>query len=281
MEDTNFIAESIPRLESNIDTMQQHQSRQQHGEIVDWVSSTNYPSQQSDYISQRQEGTGQHFIEAVEFRDWVDGASQTLFCPGIPGAGKTMMAAIVIENLLQTVQSAAVGVSYVYCNYRSQESQSTTSIFSAILKQSIQAKPSIPEPAIRLYENHASKGTRPGLQEILCTLEAVLTTSYSRVYLVIDALDELPDNEGTFFQLLRALRLLQAKVDIRLLATSRPILTIANEFKQLPSLDVRASDADVRQFVKGQFFRLPNCIRRDDELQQTVLNRIVEVVDGM
>lgn len=86
--DTSFIAESIPRLESNIEIVQQHQSRQQRDEILEWLSPTDFPAQQCDYISRRQEGTGRQFIDAAEFREWIDGASQTLFCPGIPGAGK-------------------------------------------------------------------------------------------------------------------------------------------------------------------------------------------------
>jgi hypothetical protein len=52
---------------------------------------------------------------------WLSEPHATLFCPGIPGAGKTMVAAIAIDYLLKPVQSSSHGVAYVYCNYKAQE----------------------------------------------------------------------------------------------------------------------------------------------------------------
>jgi hypothetical protein len=46
-------------------------------------------------------------------------------------------------------------------------------------------------------------------------------------------------------------------------------------------LEVRASGDDVRRFVAGQVYRLPNCIQRNFELQHMVRKGIVESVDGM
>lgn len=191
-----------------------------------------------------------------------------------------MMAAIAIDHLLRTVQSAASGVSYVFCSYREQESQTAANMFAAILKQLAQAKPSVPESVTRLHQCHAGQRTKPSLEGILRALETLLT-SYSTTYLVIDALDEFPDKEGTRSQFLHQIRLLQAKIDLRLLATSRSIPEIENEFESMPSLEIRANDADVKQFVMGQVYRLPNCIQRDAVLQQTVRDEIVEAVDGM
>lgn len=48
-----------------------------------------------------------------EFTKWLNGPTKTLFCPGIPGAGKTTITAIVIDQLLKVVWSDAVGVAYV------------------------------------------------------------------------------------------------------------------------------------------------------------------------
>ena len=52
-------------------------------------------------------------------------------------------------------------------------------------------------------------------------------------------------------------------------------------FCSIPTLEVRASEEDVRRYVAGQVPRLPNCIKRDDELKRTVQNKIIEAVDGM
>ena len=276
----SFVRKSIPALEMGVNAVEQEQNRQRYDNILAWISSNDFPAQQSDFIARRQPGTGLWFLNSPEFRGWIQGSKQTLFCPGIPGAGKTMMAAITIDHLLRTVQSDTIAMAYVFCNYKAQAEQTTSSLLAAILKQLVQVRPSIAEPIIRLYEHHAHRRTRPLLNEIIGALQSILT-NYSSVYVIIDALDECPDKDGTRSQLLAKLRDLQRKTDLRLMVTSRFIPAIENEFRSMVRLEVRASDADVKRFVAGQMDRLPKCIQRDDKLQGFVQDKIVEAVDGM
>jgi hypothetical protein len=67
--------------------------------FMQWLSLTDFPTQQHDITSRKQDGTGQWVLDSAEFKKWLDGPDKTLFCPGIPGAGKTMMAAIAIDHL--------------------------------------------------------------------------------------------------------------------------------------------------------------------------------------
>lgn len=67
--------------------------------ILNWLADSNYSSQHNDYLSRRQQGTGQWLLDSGEYQDWLSTDKQTLFCPGIPGAGKTILTAIVVENL--------------------------------------------------------------------------------------------------------------------------------------------------------------------------------------
>jgi len=189
------------------------------------------------------------------------------------------MVAITIDYLLRTVQSNNIGVAYLYCNYTAQADQTTTNLLAAILKQLVQARPSTAEPVARLYNHHASQETRPSPKEIFSALQSTLTC-HSSVYLVVDAFDECPD-KGTRSQLLDKLRTLQSKTDLHLMVTSRFIPEIVNGFKSAPTLEVRASEEDVKRFVKGQMYQLPNCVLRDDALQVMVQEKLVEAVDGM
>jgi hypothetical protein len=191
-----------------------------------------------------------------------------------------MMVAITVDHLLKTVRSNAIGVSYIYCNYKAQADQNTTILLATILKQLVRNRPSIADPVTRLYDLHTARKTRPSLEEIFGALQSVLT-SYSTVYVIIDALDECTDKDGTRSQLLAKLRDLQQKTDLRLMGTSRFIPDIVREFNGMPILEIRASDADVKQFVAGQIYRLPKCIQRDNKLQGSVQDKIVEAVDGM
>lgn len=190
------------------------------------------------------------------------------------------MTAVAIDHLLKAwSDTIGVGVVYVYCNYKAQIDQNVADLLAAILKQLVQARPSIAEPVEHLHKHHAKKGTKPSLEEIFKALQSVLK-NYSSVYFAIDALDEC-SNRATRRQFLAKLRDLQRGTDLRLLATSRWIPDIVDEFDEALMLEVRASDGDVKQFVAGQTYLLPNCIQRDDTLQEMVQDKIVQAVDGM
>src|SRR5689334_9598922 len=128
-----------------------------------------------------------------------------------------MIAAIAIDHLLKIARSSSVGVAYVYRNYKAREEQDATSLLAAILKQLVQARPSLVEPVERLHQQHDKKGTKPSLDEIFGTLRSVLA-NYSTVHVVIDALDECRDSR-TRRQFLAELRDLQAGTDLRLMVT--------------------------------------------------------------
>jgi Cdc6-like AAA superfamily ATPase len=248
--------------------------------VVKWISPTDYPAQQSDIIGRRQEGTGQWFLDAPEFATWLSEPKGTLFCPGIPGAGKTMVVAIAVDHLLRSVQSSSVGVVYVYCNYKAEEEQEASRLLAAMVKQLVQARPSAAEPVERLHMRHADRGTKPSLDEIFDALREVVA-KYATVYILVDALDECRDRDGTRSRFLARLRELQAGHDVRLMATSRLISEIEAEFPTAVKLEIRASGEDVKRFVAGQTHRLPKCIRRDPALQTMIQDKFVEAVDGM
>lgn len=261
-----------------METIQQNEDSVRHRRLLEWISPTDYPAQQSDIIKRKQKGTGQWFLDSFEVTRWLEEAKSTLFCPGIPGAGKTMIAAIAIDHLLQSAQYGSQAVAYVFCNYKTQEEQDASSLLAAILKQLVHVRPFTVQCIERLHEKHAKWGTRPSLDEIYSALHDVLAHCPS-AYIVIDALDECRnDARGEF---LAKLQELQGERDVRLMATSRLIPHVEDAFKGAHRLEVLATREDVKRFVAGQVCRLPICIRRNVALQNMMQEKIVEAVDGM
>ncbi|KAH8710036.1 ankyrin repeat domain-containing protein [Phaeosphaeriaceae sp. PMI808] len=257
-DDTDSIRTHVSAIQSAVDKVRHGQVTVSQRILLEWISSSDYPAQQSDIIKRRQEGTGQWFLDAPEVARWLSEAKTTLFCPGIPGAGKTMVAAIAIDHLLDSAQNSAYGVAYVYCNYKSQADQDTASILAAILKQLGQGRPSALGPVERLHHKHASRGTRLSLDDAFSALRDVVA-QYPYVFIVVDALDEY----------------------VRLTATSRFVLDVEDALRPAIRLEVKASNEDVKQFVVGQICRLPRCVQRNKALQDLVQERVVEAVDGM
>ena len=190
-----------------------------------------------------------------------------------------MMAAIALDHLSKSIQDD-VGLAYIFCNYKSQADQGIYDLLSALLKQLVQSRPNIAIPVTNLYEHHSKRKIRPSLNDIFECLLAVCA-AYAKVYVVVDALDECEEQNGTRSGLIERLRQLHTSATVQLLFTSRFIPVIEEKFKPEPMLEIRASKEDVKRFIADQIPRLPACIKRDDELISEVQIKIVEAVGSM
>ena len=272
---------SVDLLHERQDNRDRQLRHEEHQAIVDWLTSIEYASQQSDFISRRQEGTGQWLLDSAEFHGWLNQKQQTLFCPGIPGAGKTMIASIVVDTLCTRFENnGSIGIAYLYCNFRQQQDQKPAEMLASLLGQLVQGQPSVPKGVKSLYERYKVKRTRPSLNELS---EVLLSTAagYSRTFIVIDALDECGISDGGCKQFLAEVFKIQAKTGASLFATSRFIPDIMEEFKGSPSLEIRAHDGDVRKYLDGHMSQLRSFVSRKPDLQEEIKTEIVKAVDGM
>jgi hypothetical protein len=75
-----------------------------------------------------------------------------LFCPGIPGAGKTILTSIVVDNLCNRFHNdATVGIAYVYCNFRRKDEQKIDALLASLLKQPAKSQVSLPSLVASLF----------------------------------------------------------------------------------------------------------------------------------
>jgi Cdc6-like AAA superfamily ATPase len=265
-----------------VDQLNRRQDEQERRAIVEWLTLVDYTAQQMDFIGRRQEGTGQWLLDSSETQQWLSGHKQTLFCPGIPGAGKTMSTAIIVDYLEKKFENdPKVGIAYLYCNFRRQQEQRPSDLLTSLLKQLTQRQIPLPEAVKYLYERHKFKGTRPSLDEIVRVLYSTVT-SYSRLFILIDALDECQVSDGSQGKLLTEIFNLQAKAGVNLFATSRFIPEVLSEFKgKSIKLEIRASNGDVERYLDGHMSMLPSCVLRNPGLQGKIKTEIIKAVDGM
>ncbi|KAH6690811.1 hypothetical protein BKA61DRAFT_286451 [Leptodontidium sp. MPI-SDFR-AT-0119] len=119
----------------NVVTLVRRQEDQGRRTILDWITPIDYALQHSDFISRRQAGTGRWLLSSAEFKEWVETDERTLFCRGIPGAGKTMLTSILVEELFTRFENDGnIGIAYLYCNYRRQHEQKLEDLFASLLK---------------------------------------------------------------------------------------------------------------------------------------------------
>ncbi|KAL6691639.1 ankyrin repeat-containing domain protein [Trichoderma pleuroticola] len=217
--------------------------------------------------------------ESHEVQKWISTRNQTLFCQGVPGAGKTFQMAILVNSLIETFRSDdTVGVAYLYYNFKRQQDQKAEQMVANLIKQLAQISRPFPESVHQLRERHGPAKTRPFLEELSDNLTMVIQP-FSRVFILIDALDEGDDSERTNF--LGQMFAVKEKTGFNLFATSRIINTITATFEGSPSRTISPTRHDIFQFLNTRMSELPLCVANDKFLQDEIKASVASAIGGI
>ncbi|KAL4903023.1 hypothetical protein BDW74DRAFT_180313 [Aspergillus multicolor] len=237
------VCETTARSSEEIAAIKHYHTVEEHDKILDWLSPVNYAEQQNDFLNQHQEGSGQWFLGASQFREWAEKDKETLFCPGIPGAGKTIMVSMIIDYLeRKSVHGGNIGIAYLYCSFRQRPTQTFRDLLASLVRQLVQRDQGTPECVRDAYTQARNKKIQLGVSELLQFLQ-LFSDQLSRVLIVVDALDECESTARE--SLLAAIYALQDRCNVNFLAMSRYIPGTIAAFEGCPSLKIRATMEDV------------------------------------
>jgi Cdc6-like AAA superfamily ATPase len=248
--------------------------------LIGWICPVDYHVQHQDFIDRHQSGTGQWFLQDTKFQGWNQSKDATLFCPGIPGAGKTIMAALVIDHLLRSQHVADEPVTFIYCNYHRQSESSAKHMLSSILRQIIEIQPGVPKLVQDFYTSHTAKRTTTSRDEIERVLGAA-SKGLQGLTIIVDALDECETRARQEF--LSAVETLRRQCEVRLLATSRPLPTVQSHptFLGKPTLEVKASDEDLEKYIRSRASELHFRVTSKPDLLDDLVTSTVHATGGM
>ncbi|KAH7172885.1 hypothetical protein DER46DRAFT_551413 [Fusarium sp. MPI-SDFR-AT-0072] len=251
-------------------------------EVLAWLSDEDFGTYQFDERSKKAPGTCEWFLGSPEYRSWIQGKGQVLFCPGIAGAGKTVLASAIIENLHSRFQNDSnIAIAHIYCRYNRVYKQTFNELQASLLRQLCERLSPLPKDIMKLHSEYKSRRVEAPPERILSGLESV-SGLFSKVFLVVDALDEWQATEHVdLYSLPGELLFLQKKLTINLLTTSRPLPLISNQFGNCPALQIIAQQQDIDAYIDN--FRWPesSCIGKIPELRDMVKSIMSQVVRGM
>ncbi|KGO67653.1 hypothetical protein PITC_064160 [Penicillium italicum] len=138
----------------------------------------------------------------------------------------------------------------------------------------------LPQALKGLYDRHKFNQARPSLGEIRATLHSV-GSLYSKIFIIIDALDECRTVGDGVDMFIREIFDFQADVNANLFATSRPIQNIESKFQKATRLEIRANAEDVKWYIEK---RLQDCQflgSQSTALREQIKLTITKAVDGM
>ncbi|KAF8218034.1 ankyrin repeat-containing domain protein [Mycena galopus ATCC 62051] len=198
----------------------------------------------------------------------------------MPGAGKTILVSMVVHHLRLQPRNTNTAVACMYLNHKETEMQTIANLLASLWKQLVVGKP-MPPAVHELYKTHHERKTRPSLDEVLKILLSAIA-QYSKVYLIVDALDEYP--EAARFELLEHLSAIMMVPTVNLMLTSRPHITLDPFFADRCTLDIKATENDICQYIDihiRKSGRLSKHVRMRPELSEEIKSTILNNVDGM
>ena len=189
-------------------------------------------------------------------------------------------------------EAEVASIAYFYCDFRDEDKQSHRNILLSILFQLSAQSDQCFETLSNLYSKHDQGAQQPSDSALLKCLNDVLSLpAQIPVFLIVDALDECPDNVGMPSCRERVLVLIKHLVDLcpndlHICVTSRPEIDITAILEPLTSQRVSLHDQtgqkkDIIEYVRSVVYTDARMRRWREEDKQLVIETLAERADGM
>ncbi|KAL8691864.1 MAG: hypothetical protein Q9218_003008 [Villophora microphyllina] len=289
------IKRSIEDTYTDVRWLRESQVAKDSEKILDWVSPLDFKLMQNDTLHRRHADTGNWILKEPPFIDWAVGNSDTLCCEGIPGAGKTIIAAIVVDHLKRqselgvnikrpiesTIGLPFSSVTCMYCTYKERNAQSVENLVGSLVKQLAESYPKRLFPLVNeVYQARKIAHERFALNDYVNLLGSMLQCFHQN-YIVVDALDECAGDVKD--SLMDSLETLQQVCRLKIMITSRPDTTFLDP-TTTKSLEIAAQPADIEKYLNARITserRSFTSIRGKPEMIALTVDTILTRSEGM
>lgn len=191
-------------------------------------------------------GSGKTFLR------YFLGRLSILSCWGKPIEPKILTIAcssMVIDNLLENAMER-YGVAYIYFQHDKQDQQRPVDVFSSLIKQLLCQIPNIPAEIEQLYDKLKHQQKQPTVGDLRAALMA-LTKSFSRTFIICDALDEC-NQEARRREFLPFFKQMAHEAGMNLFLTSREHPEDIHHFLNGSALKIRilANEEDIACYIE-------------------------------
>ena len=230
---------------------------------------------------------------------WVDSwlweeYSQVCF-PSVercPNRDNGSTSSVIIRDIKSIFNDRSTLLAYFYFDFKDTAKQNSHALLSSLLVQLSDQSDILCDILFSLYSAHKLGSEQPTDDSLAQCLEDMLAiTGQAPIYLIIDALDECPNDSGIPSSREKVLRLVKDLVglhhpNLRLCITSRPEFDIRTTLKPLATQQLSLHDEsgqkqDIIDYVTS-IVRLDERMKkwRDDD-KTMVIGKLTEKADGM
>jgi ankyrin repeat protein len=282
----------LEMIATDVSDISNHVKASERVNILNWLSPIPFASHHDRARDGLLAGTGKWLLDEEAFGQWSSTeAPPVLWLHGIPGAGKTKLASLVVDHVQKSIEPSVDAVVYFYCVRDTAEPErgETDQILKCLARQLAYHQPSstIRTEAVERYEALTLGGTQTRTLGIGDTLEliALLVADLSTLTIIIDALDECTNIPALLGHLGS---LMEEHQRVRVFLTSRDEKTVLDWLQTVPhrAILIGENSSDLASFVKSEVDNSPKLSRlfsssANPNLKGKVVQTLTDGAQGM
>jgi len=183
-------------------------------------------------------------------------------------------------------------MTYFYCDFRDEDKQNCRSLVLSIISQLCAQSDIYCDTLSRIYLAHDEGARKPSDETLIkCLTEIVSLPVQVPIYIIMDALDECPNESGLPTPREEVLDLVKNLVSLRdpnlhICVTSRPEIDIQNALEHLTSLHVSlhhqsGQKKDIEDYISSVVHSDTKMRRWREEDRKLVIETLSERADSM
>ncbi|KAL9595941.1 MAG: hypothetical protein Q9219_006132 [cf. Caloplaca sp. 3 TL-2023] len=273
----------LAKIRAQQEKIIEFQLNEKEEKILEWLSPVNPTIKHRTFRRERHPGTGTWLFDLPEMTHWLENPTGALWIYGIPGAGKTTLSTLVVDEILTRKRSNTIGTAYFYVRHDDKRSHNPVNFLGSIIAQLARQKPEALKILVEMYSSSLIQGTSTPEEQVLEETLGAILSKFAETYIMIDGLDE----SGSLYDQNRC-RLVNVvgklhdyhEGSVRVLVLSRDEQDIREHLTQgqFQTVSIAARSADLRLFVNAWLGRLEI---RSKRLRSDVVDTLVEKADGM
>ncbi|BCS16312.1 hypothetical protein ALUC_80519A [Aspergillus luchuensis] len=275
----------------------------ERSELLQWLSTISVQQHYRETLASVLPGSGEWLLKQPCFVNWKDSSiSESFWLHGIPGCGKTKLAAIVVKYLHR--QSSGISkpapIAHFFCSQSPAEPERSDAreILRSLLKQVslIEGERTIRLPSVEAYQVRRAEASHTGEKPAPLTVEECveLICEIGRgtpLTIVIDALDECSSQQrGILIEALKEIRR-QCRDIVKIFVSSRHETDIAAHFEggEIFEITPTVTEEDISQFIRVEVHSYMHRWSRMHEepipllqrLEEEIIDKLVAGAQGM